>query len=130
MRNLFGQCLVGDESLRWGTLAEDATVRAEGDHEVRNRCCQRNVVSDKEHSSPPDKLSFETFVHDPYGRVYVERSQDIVEQDRGGTRIDGAGERNASLLAAAEREALLANLGSVPSVEEADIPLETTLKDD
>ena len=62
--------------------------------------------------------------------MHIERGEHVVQEQNLRMRVHRARKGNARLLAARERQTLLADLGHVPRVEQRQVALERALVDD
>jgi len=84
----------------------------------------------QENSAPANEVALQALVDDPFRRVHVQGSQDIVQDQNLSPRINGPSERHPRLLTTAQRQSLLPHLCPVSRFEQRQVLAQPTLIDD
>ena len=96
--------------------------------QFRNQISVRSTYNEDD-GTALEEVALEALVDDPTGGMYIESGEHVVEEQDVRLRVHSAREGNASLLAAAQGKALLADLSHVSSVEQRQVALEGALVD-
>lgn len=110
---------------RHGCLLDLAVC--EGDHVIRRWEAEIDMVANQNDGASLEELAAEALVDEELGSMRIDSTQDVVEVDCLGARIDASCKVDTRLLATRQVDAVLANFGPVAVDEDFQVGFEGAL---